>query len=67
MMIDTVKGLMDLEALEVRDVVEIGHNGVPFRKVATEYRLHEELVRRDVTVTALRGIESRAVEGNIGG
>lgn len=60
----TTKGLVELDQLEVLDVVETGDN---YRKVATEYRLNGELVRRDVTVNALRGIESQATEGRING
>jgi hypothetical protein len=65
--IETAKGLLDTNHLEVKDVVETGDNGVPFRKIATEYRLDGELVRRDVSVTALRGIESQSIQGKIGG
>lgn len=67
MIIDTAKGLLDTNHLEVKDVAEMGDNGVPFRKIATEYRLDGELVRRDVVVTALRGIESQTIQGNLGG
>lgn len=67
MIIDTAKGLLDTNHLEVKDVVESGDNGVPYRKIATEYRLNGELVRRDVTVTALRGIESQAIQGTLNG
>lgn len=66
MIIETAKGLLDTNHLEVKDVVETGDNGVPFRKIATEYRLDGELVRRDVSVTALRGIESQSLQGKIG-
>lgn len=67
MIIETAKGLLDTNHLEVKDVVETGDNGVPFRKIATEYRLDGELVRQDVSVTALRGIESQSTQGKIGG
>lgn len=67
MIIETAKGLLDTNHLEVKDIVETGDNGVPFRKIATEYRLDGELVRRDVSVTALRGIESQSTQGKIGG
>jgi len=58
----TTKGLVDFDRLLVRDVVEVGPN---YRKIATEYLLDGELVRRDVTVNALRGLETQAVEGEI--
>jgi len=60
----TIKGLVELSALDVRDIVEIGDN---YRKIATEYRLGDELVRRDVTVNALRGLESHTIEGKVNG
>lgn len=60
----TTHGLIDIECLQVSDVVEVGDN---YRKVATEYHLGDELVRRDVTVTALRGLETTSVQGKIGG
>lgn len=66
MLIQTAKGLLDTAALDIRDVAVMGDNGVPFRKIATEYRLDGELVRRDVTVTALRGIETQSQEGRLG-
>ena len=60
----TTHGLIDLSQLEVKDVVETGDN---YRKIATEYRLNGELVRRDVTVNALRGLESQSIEGRVNG
>jgi len=60
----TVAGLVDLSLLDVEDHIEVGDN---YRKIATEYRLNGELVRRDVTVNALRGVMSEAREGNING
>ena len=60
----TTKGLIEFGMLDVRDVVEVGDN---YRKIATEYRLGEELVRRDVAVSALRGLESQAAEGQLHG
>jgi hypothetical protein len=52
MKVITTKGLVELSELEVKDVVEIGEN---YRKIATEYRLNGELVRRDVAASMLRG------------
>jgi len=63
-LVQTTQGLMDLSRLEVKDVVEVGDN---YRKIATEYRLGGELVRREVTVTALRPIETVAEQGVING
>jgi len=60
----TTKGLIDLIDLQVTDVVEVGDN---YRKIATEFRHHGELVRRDVAVSALRGLETQAVEGKLNG
>lgn len=60
MKVMTAKGLIDHEQLEVRDVVEWGDN---HRKVASEFYLGDELVRRDVAVSALRPIEATAQEG----
>jgi len=60
----TTQGLIEFDKLEVKDVVEVGDN---YRKIATEYRFGGELVRRDVTVNAFRGLESTAVQGKING
>ena len=60
----TTKGLVDFEALTVRDVVEIGDN---HRKVASEFYLGDELVRRDVAVSMLRPVEAQAEQGNLNG
>jgi len=60
----TTKGEIDLESLDVRDVVELCDNT---RKIATEYRLGDELVRRDVTVNMLVPPKMGIVEGDIGG
>lgn len=58
MQVMTVKGPYDLERLNVTDVVEICDNT---RKVATEFRLNGELVRRDVAVSMLMPPESAAM------
>ena len=60
----TTKGLVDMDQLAVRDVVEIGDN---HRKVASEFYLGDELVRRDVAVSLLRPVELVAEEGRING
>lgn len=64
MQVFTTKGLIDFDRLRVKDVVELGEN---HRKVATEFYLDDELVRRDVAVSILRPIESAAAEGHLGG
>lgn len=60
----TTAGLIDMEKLVVTDVVELGDN---YRKVATEYHLNGELVRRSVAVEALRPLETAATEGRLNG
>jgi hypothetical protein len=60
----TTRGEVDIEALEINDSVEIGDN---HRKIATEYRLSGELVRRDVVVNVLRPLLGEAVQGQVGG
>lgn len=64
MKVMTIKGLIDFEQLRIQDVVEVGDN---HRKVASEFYLGEELVRRDVAISALRPIEAEAQPGVIGG
>lgn len=51
-----------MDLLEIKDVVEIVSNG---RKVATEYRLDGELVKRSVTVDVLMPITSESVHGEL--
>jgi hypothetical protein len=60
MKVITTKGLVELSDLEVKDVVEIGEN---YRKIATEYRLNGELVRRDVAASMLRGPGMESEQG----
>ncbi len=60
----TTQGPIDLSLLDVHDVVEICDNT---RKVASEFRLNGELVRRDVAVSMLMPLESRATEGVLNG
>lgn len=64
MKVFTTKGLIELDQLRVQDVVEVGDN---HRKIASEFYFGEELVRRDVAVSVLRGIETQATEGQING
>jgi hypothetical protein len=50
--VQTTKGLIDRNLLEVEDIVEEGDN---YRSIATEWRLNGELVKRDGHVIILRG------------
>lgn len=50
--VHTVKGLIDRDRLEVRDIISDEPNA---RVIATEWFLGEELVRRDVAVSVLCG------------
>lgn len=52
MLVQTIKGLIARESLEVKDSVEEHDNA---RVVATEWFLSGEMVRRDVHVSILRG------------
>lgn len=63
MKVMTAKGLLEHDQLRVQDVVQWGDN---YRKVASEFYLGDELVRRDVAVSALRPIESEMKEGVLG-
>lgn len=60
----TTKGLVEFEQLQVRDIVEYGDN---HRKIATEWYLGEELVKRDVAISVLRPIEAETVQGALNG
>lgn len=63
MLVLTTKGLVDHEKLTISDHVEMGDN---YRKIATEYHMDGELVRRDVVVNALRGVATESLQGKIG-
>lgn len=64
MKVFTTKGLVDYDALSIKDVIELGDN---HRKVATEFYLGDELVRRDVAVSMLRPVEIVSEQGAING
>lgn len=52
MQVQTIKGLVERDRLQVKDIIdELDHA----RVTATEWYLDEELVRRDVNVNILRG------------
>ena len=59
----TSAGLVNLNELEVTDLIEIGDN---YRKVVSEFRHGGELVKRDVTISALRPLTAQAQEGSLG-
>lgn len=50
--VETTKGLIDRDLLEVRDVITEDENS---RAIATEWLLDGELVRRDVALSLLSG------------
>lgn len=58
MKVMTTKGPVEWANLFVQDVTEMSDNA---RKIATEYRLNGELVRRDVAVSMLMPPEPSAV------
>lgn len=53
MQVHTTKGLVEREKLVARDIVEEHDNA---RVVATEWYMGDEMVRRDVHVSVLRGL-----------
>lgn len=62
MLVYTTKGLVDRASLSVKDLYEEHDNA---RVHATEWYLGEELVRRDVNVNVLRGIDLRGEQGSM--
>jgi len=54
MLIQTTVGLVDKSELEVNDIVTEEENA---RVIATEWFLEGKLVRRDVNVNILRGLD----------
>jgi hypothetical protein len=61
-LIYTKDGLVPMSELEVKDVVEIHDNA---RVTATEWRRNGEIVRRDVNVNLLRGLEMSGAQANL--
>ncbi len=61
--VHTTKGLIDRSLLEVKDVVFDEENA---RVVATEWYLEDELVRRDVAVSILRGLSLTGEQAKLG-
>lgn len=64
MLVQTTKGLIERDTLEVRDIVEEHDNA---RVNATEWFLDGELVRRDVNVNVLRSVEVGSEQNSFGG
>lgn len=60
----TTKGMIEYGELTVNDIVEVADN---HRKIATEYHLGGELVRRDVVVNIFRPLTSELAEGKLSG
>lgn len=60
MKVSTTEGLIEHDALDVRDIVTWGDN---CRVIATEWRYHGQLVRRDVWVSGLKAPEIGVVHG----
>lgn len=58
----TTKGLVPFSKLNVTDHFETHDNS---RVHATEWRLEGELVRRDVNVNILRGLDINAAQGSV--
>lgn len=62
MQVQTTKGLVAREQLTAKDVIEEHDNA---RVVATEWFLGDELVRRDVHVSILRGHDVFGEQGKV--
>jgi hypothetical protein len=62
MLVFTKNGLIERDQLTVKDIIEEQQNA---RVTATEWYLGEELVRRDVNVNLLRGLEMGAEQQSI--
>lgn len=61
-LIFTTKGLLPLEELEIHDIIELHENA---RVIATEWRKDGEVVRRDVNVNILRGLDLNGSQATI--
>jgi hypothetical protein len=60
----TTHGEIEFDQLEVKDLIEVKDN---HRKIATEYRLSGELVRRDVVVNLMMPLCAVSEQGRVGG
>lgn len=62
MLVHTTHGLLERDLLTVSDIVSDEENA---RVTATEWRLGDELVRRDVHVNLLRGLPLSGEQGQV--
>lgn len=62
MLVQTTQGLIDRSLLTVKDIATDEHN---CRVLATEWFLNGTLVRRDVNVNILNGIELNSEQENM--
>jgi hypothetical protein len=53
MLVETIKGLLPMEDLEVKDIVSVTDNS---RCIATEYYYNGELVKRSAWADVLRSV-----------
>lgn len=63
-LVDTAKGRIPFDQLEVREVKSSGDND---ESVAREWYFNGEMVRRDAWVTLLRGNDTQAQTGDFNG
>lgn len=63
MLVHTTKGLVEREQLQAKDIIEEHDNA---RVVATEWFLGDEMVRRDVHVSILRGLDVASEQAKLG-
>lgn len=61
-LVSTIDGLIESEKLEIKDVIELGDNA---RVTATEWYLDGRLVRRDVNVNILRGVDMNSSQETV--
>lgn len=61
--VHTTKGLVERDRLKVKDIVKEDDNS---RAIATEWYLDGEMVRRDVTVSILRGLSLTGEQAELG-
>jgi hypothetical protein len=62
MLVQTIKGLIPRDQLEVTDIITEGEND---RAIATEWRHDGELVRRDVAVSIMCGLSLSGEQAEI--
>jgi hypothetical protein len=64
MLVYTTKGLVEADQLQVTDVVTMEDNA---RVIATEWRMGEEVVRKDVWVSVLRQHDMSSEQASLAG